>query len=391
MATPRTRLDVLLVARGLAESRTRAEALILAGRVKVTGVERPKPGTPLSPGAEVVVEGPEHPWVSRGGVKLAAGLDALRHRPFRARLPRRRSLDGRFHRRPPLARGGARLRGRRRARPAACPAPLRPARRPSRGSQRAGSSPAPKSRRTARSSWPTSRSSPSGSSCRPRFRSCRAGAEALLLVKPQFESERGEVGRGGIVRDPEVRRRAVERVWRRQRRRARLPRDRRVADHGRRRERRAPRGVPPRQGRRPAPARIGRCPRERGRDGRPSGGSASSPGRPATRRSTSCRRLEAWLEEARHRGPPRRRVDGGAALDGWRPSRGDLPARRPPRHSRRRRDAPLGRAAPLAGRRDPRDRHRDVRLPDGLPPGRLGAAPGRTRSRGRLRSRRGGC
>jgi 23S rRNA (cytidine1920-2'-O)/16S rRNA (cytidine1409-2'-O)-methyltransferase len=38
------------------------------------------------------------------------------------------------------------------------------------------------------------------------------GADALLLVKPQFESERGEVGRGGIVRDPEVRRRAAERV-----------------------------------------------------------------------------------------------------------------------------------------------------------------------------------
>jgi 23S rRNA (cytidine1920-2'-O)/16S rRNA (cytidine1409-2'-O)-methyltransferase len=38
------------------------------------------------------------------------------------------------------------------------------------------------------------------------------GADAVLLIKPQFESERGEVGRGGIVRDPEVRRRALERV-----------------------------------------------------------------------------------------------------------------------------------------------------------------------------------
>ena len=37
-------------------------------------------------------------------------------------------------------------------------------------------------------------------------------AEALLLVKPQFESERGEVGKGGIVRDPDVRTRALERV-----------------------------------------------------------------------------------------------------------------------------------------------------------------------------------
>jgi 23S rRNA (cytidine1920-2'-O)/16S rRNA (cytidine1409-2'-O)-methyltransferase len=38
------------------------------------------------------------------------------------------------------------------------------------------------------------------------------GADAILLVKPQFEAERGEVGRGGIVRDPAVRERAVARV-----------------------------------------------------------------------------------------------------------------------------------------------------------------------------------
>ena len=58
MAAPKTRLDVLLVARGLAESRTRAEALVLAGRVRVKGVERPKPGTPLPADAEIAVEAP---------------------------------------------------------------------------------------------------------------------------------------------------------------------------------------------------------------------------------------------------------------------------------------------------------------------------------------------
>lgn len=67
MASSKTRLDLLLVARGLAESRTRAEALVLSGRVKVRGVERPKPGTPLPADVELTVEGPEHPWVSRGG------------------------------------------------------------------------------------------------------------------------------------------------------------------------------------------------------------------------------------------------------------------------------------------------------------------------------------
>ena len=65
---------MLLVERGLAESRARAEALILAGRVAVAGKERVKPGTPVSDEAEVAVGEPEHPWVSRGGVKLAFGL-----------------------------------------------------------------------------------------------------------------------------------------------------------------------------------------------------------------------------------------------------------------------------------------------------------------------------
>ncbi|HTS03540.1 MAG TPA: S4 domain-containing protein, partial [Thermoanaerobaculia bacterium] len=68
------RLDVLLVERGLADSRTRAEALILAGRVAVAGKERVKPGTPVDDAAVVSVGAPEHPWVSRGGVKLDFGL-----------------------------------------------------------------------------------------------------------------------------------------------------------------------------------------------------------------------------------------------------------------------------------------------------------------------------
>ena len=82
-ATAKRRLDVLLVERGLAESRTRAAALILAGRVAVKGIPAPKPGTPVREDAEVALSGPEHPWASRGGVKLAAGLDAFGVDPAR--------------------------------------------------------------------------------------------------------------------------------------------------------------------------------------------------------------------------------------------------------------------------------------------------------------------
>jgi 23S rRNA (cytidine1920-2'-O)/16S rRNA (cytidine1409-2'-O)-methyltransferase len=73
---PKRRLDELLVERGLAESRTRAQALILAGLVFGAGGERlDKPGRSLSSDAEIEVKGRDHPWVSRGGVKLAHGLD----------------------------------------------------------------------------------------------------------------------------------------------------------------------------------------------------------------------------------------------------------------------------------------------------------------------------
>jgi 23S rRNA (cytidine1920-2'-O)/16S rRNA (cytidine1409-2'-O)-methyltransferase len=69
------RADQLLVDRALAESRTRAQALILAGLV-FSGERRiDKPGQSLPDDAPLDVRGRDHPWVSRGGVKLAHGLD----------------------------------------------------------------------------------------------------------------------------------------------------------------------------------------------------------------------------------------------------------------------------------------------------------------------------
>ncbi len=71
----KTRLDLLLVARGLAPSREKAQALILAGLVSVDGRRADKAGEGVAEDAGIAVSGPPHPYVSRGGVKLAGALD----------------------------------------------------------------------------------------------------------------------------------------------------------------------------------------------------------------------------------------------------------------------------------------------------------------------------
>ena len=73
--TTKHRADQLLVERGLAESRSRAQALILAGLVFAGERRIDKAGEPLADDAAIEVRGGDHPWVSRGGVKLAHALD----------------------------------------------------------------------------------------------------------------------------------------------------------------------------------------------------------------------------------------------------------------------------------------------------------------------------
>jgi 23S rRNA (cytidine1920-2'-O)/16S rRNA (cytidine1409-2'-O)-methyltransferase len=68
------RADQLLVLRGLVDSRTRAQALILAGKVFSGDRRVGKAGDLLADGAPLEVRGQDHPWVSRGGLKLAHGL-----------------------------------------------------------------------------------------------------------------------------------------------------------------------------------------------------------------------------------------------------------------------------------------------------------------------------
>ncbi len=88
MAVPRQRLDVVLVERGLAPSRERARALILAGQVRVNDTVVSKAGTAVPMDARVDLTVPDHPYVGRGGIKLAHALDV-----FGIAITDRRALD----------------------------------------------------------------------------------------------------------------------------------------------------------------------------------------------------------------------------------------------------------------------------------------------------------
>lgn len=74
---PKIRVDQLLVERGHAESRTRAQALVLAGTVFSGETKIAKPGQTLPADAPLDVRGRDHPWVSRGGIKLAHAIEAF--------------------------------------------------------------------------------------------------------------------------------------------------------------------------------------------------------------------------------------------------------------------------------------------------------------------------
>lgn len=197
--------------RGLAESRARAEALILAGRVELEGVERPKPGMTVAAGISVRVTEPLFPWVSRGGVKLAAALDASGIDPKgRLCLDLGASTGGFTD--VLLSRSAARvyavdvgygqLHARLRSDPRVVLREKVNARLLSRAEV-----PEEVSLVVADLSFI------SLTLVLPAAVPLAApGSDFVLLVKPQFESERGEVGRGGIVRDEAVRARAVDRV-----------------------------------------------------------------------------------------------------------------------------------------------------------------------------------
>ncbi|MGH9142771.1 MAG: TlyA family RNA methyltransferase [Vicinamibacterales bacterium] len=77
MAKTKPRLDLVLVDLGLAPSRERARALILAGQVTIDGQVVSKAGSPVRSDARVELTSPDHPYVGRGGLKLAGALDSF--------------------------------------------------------------------------------------------------------------------------------------------------------------------------------------------------------------------------------------------------------------------------------------------------------------------------
>src|SRR4051812_12162396 len=71
----RRRLDLALVERGLVDSRAKAQSLIMARRILVNGRHVDKAGAGVGEDDELAIEALEHPWVGRGGMKLAAALE----------------------------------------------------------------------------------------------------------------------------------------------------------------------------------------------------------------------------------------------------------------------------------------------------------------------------
>jgi len=210
----KSRLDNLLVARGLAASRERARALILAGRVRVGGAPATKAGLLIAEDASIELETPDHPYVGRGGLKLAHALDvfgiAVEGRlaidigastgGFTDVLLRRGAprvvaldvghgqLDWRLRQDPRvvvLERVNARA-----LTPASLPEDLR----------RFDIITIDVSFISLRHLLPVVPAIAADS------------ADVVALVKPQFEAGRAEVGRGGIVSDPAVHERVVEEI-----------------------------------------------------------------------------------------------------------------------------------------------------------------------------------
>jgi 23S rRNA (cytidine1920-2'-O)/16S rRNA (cytidine1409-2'-O)-methyltransferase len=198
------RLDLLLVERGLAESRTQAQALVLAGLVP--GFE--KPGTQVDEAAELEVQRPP-PYVSRGGAKLAHALDALglevrdKHcldvgastGGFTDVLLQRGAarviaLDVGYGQLHPRLRDDSRVMVLERT-----------------NARSLGDLPYPPQLVTCDVSFISVRTA-----LPPALRLAAPGWEALVLVKPQFEVGREEVGKGGVVRDPNLHGRVLREI-----------------------------------------------------------------------------------------------------------------------------------------------------------------------------------
>ncbi|WP_230770350.1 TlyA family RNA methyltransferase [Sphingomonas sp. Leaf4] len=205
------RADQLLVDRGLAESRTRAQALVMAGLVFVGDRKVDKPGQQLSDDVVIDVRGRDHPWVSRGGIKLAHGLDRFGWDVTDAVAIDVGSSTGGFTD-VLLTRGAARV--------YAVDSGTNQLAWKLRQDPRV----IVHEQLSARLLTETHIPEPIDLVvCDASFIALekvlavpltfvRPGGRLLALVKPQFEAGRGEVGKGGVVRDPAIHARVCDAV-----------------------------------------------------------------------------------------------------------------------------------------------------------------------------------
>src|SRR4051794_3657245 len=207
----KARLDVVLVDRGLAPSRERARALILAGQVTIDGQVVSKAGAPVKPDARVELTSPDHPYVGRGGLKLAGALDAFAVDPAGRRALDVGASTGGFT--DVLLRRGAasviaidvgrgQLDWRLRSDPRVIVHEGVNAR-----ALTADNVPHPISLVTIDVAFISLRNI---LPALPPF--LEPAADVVALVKPQFEAGREEVGKRGIVSDPAVHAAVLERV-----------------------------------------------------------------------------------------------------------------------------------------------------------------------------------
>jgi 23S rRNA (cytidine1920-2'-O)/16S rRNA (cytidine1409-2'-O)-methyltransferase len=204
----KARADQLLVDRGLAESRSKAQALILAGLVFSGERKIEKAGQPLPADAPLEVRGKDHPWVSRGGIKLAHGLAHFGWDVTGAVALDVGSSTGGFT--DVLLQNGA-------ARVYAVDVGTNQL------AWKLRQDPRVTVHEQTNARYLTSEQVPEPVDiivCDASFIGlakvldqallfARPGGRLLALVKPQFEAQREEIGKGGVVRDPDVHERVV--------------------------------------------------------------------------------------------------------------------------------------------------------------------------------------
>jgi 23S rRNA (cytidine1920-2'-O)/16S rRNA (cytidine1409-2'-O)-methyltransferase len=208
---PKTRADQLLVDRGLVESRARGQALILAGVVFSGERKIDKAGQAIAADAPLEVRGRDHPWVSRGGIKLAHGLEHFGWDVTGAAALDVGSSTGGFTD-VLLQRGAARV--------YAVDVGTNQLAWKLRQDPRVVVHEQTNARYLTREQVPEPVDI---IVCDASFIGlakvldaaldlAKPSGRLLALIKPQFEAERGEVGKGGVVRDPEVHERVVRGV-----------------------------------------------------------------------------------------------------------------------------------------------------------------------------------